>query len=328
DHRTKQIRLVTVWPEAYFGMGAKDHKYRFAWTYPIMFSPHDANVLYVGGNHVFRTTDEGASWEMVSPDLSRNDESKLQPAGGELTLDTSGAETYATVFALAESPLEQGVLWAGTDDGLVHISRNNGGDWQEITPAALPEWALVSMIEASPHNGGTAYLAATRYKLDDYQPYLFRTDDYGASWTQLGNFPSDEITRCVRVDPKQPGLIFVGTETGVFFSPDNGENWQRLQNNLPVAPVYDLVIKEDDLVIGTHGRAFWILDDITPLREMAAQSLSTDQAHLCVPRTTYRQWLGWSVGAFRGPGKNYMMSLGMAMTFTEEKNEYGEQVRT
>ncbi|MCB0141880.1 MAG: glycosyl hydrolase, partial [Caldilineaceae bacterium] len=192
-----------------------------------------------------------------------------------------------------------GVLWAGTDDGLVHISRNNGGDWQEITPAALPEWALVSMIEASPHNGGTAYLAATRYKLDDYQPYLFRTDDYGASWTQLGNFPSDEITRCVRVDPKQPGLIFVGTETGVFFSPDNGENWQRLQNNLPVAPVYDLVIKEDDLVIGTHGRAFWILDDITPLREMAAQSLSTDQAHLCVPRTTYRQWLGWSVGAFR-----------------------------
>ncbi|MEZ4712832.1 MAG: glycosyl hydrolase [Caldilineaceae bacterium] len=327
DHRTKQIRLVTVWPEAYFGMGAKDHKYRFAWTYPIMFSPHDANVLYVGGNHVFRTTDEGSSWQAISPDLSRNDESKLQPPGGQLTLDTSGAETYATVFALAESPLEQGVLWAGTDDGLVHISRNGGGDWQAITPAALPEWALVSMIDASPHKAGAAYLSATRYKLDDYQPYLFRTDDYGASWTQLSNFPAGEITRCIRVDPKQPGLLFVGTETGVFFSPDNGDSWQRLQNNLPVAPVYDLLIKEDDLVIGTHGRSFWILDDITPLREIAAQLLNANQAHLCAPRLTYRQWLGWYVSTFRGPGKNYMMSLGMAMTFTEEKNEYGEVTR-
>ncbi|MEM7130106.1 MAG: glycosyl hydrolase [Chloroflexota bacterium] len=332
DHRTKQIQLVTVWPEAYFGWGAKDMKYRFAWTYPIVFSPHDSNILYVAGNHIFRTTNEGHSWEIISPDLSRADESKLQPSGGPLTLDTSGAETYATVFAFVESPLEAGLFWAGTDDGLVHISRDNGANWSEITPPDLPEWSLISMIEASPHDAGTAYMAATRYKLDNYEPYLYKTTDYGQSWQKISSFPGAEITRCIRVDPQQPALLYVGTETGIFISVDDGKTWQRLQGNgpklnqLPVVPIYDLVIKNDDLVIGTHGRSFWILDDVTPLRQIAAGNLNGN-AYLCSPRTTYRQWLGWFVNAFRGPGKNYMMSLGMTMTFTEEKDELGEQVR-
>ena len=161
DHRTKQIRLITTWPDAYFGMGAESHKYRFSWTYPIVFSPHDPNLLYVAGNHIFKSADEGASWEIISPDLSRADAEKLTPSGG-MTLDTSGAETYATVFAFAESPHEAGVFWAGTDDGLVHISRDNGANWTDITPSELPAWILVSMIEASPHNPATAYMAATR----------------------------------------------------------------------------------------------------------------------------------------------------------------------
>ena len=213
-----------------------------------------------------------------------------------------------------------------------HISRDNGANWSEITPPDLPEWSLISLIEVSPHDAGTAYMAATRYKLDDYNPYLYKTTDYGQSWQKMDSFPSSEITRCVRVDPEQPGLLYVGTETGIFVSIDDGANWQRLQGNgpkinqLPVVPIYDLVIKNDDLVIATHGRAFWILDDVTPLRQMAAGSLNGG-AYLCTPRTTYRQWLGWFVNAFRGPGKNYMMSLGMTMTFTEEKDELGEQVR-
>ncbi|MBV7333293.1 glycosyl hydrolase [Chloroflexi bacterium TSY] len=331
DHRTKQIRLITTWPEVYYGYGSKDMKYRFAWTYPIVFSPHDSNVLYTGGNHVFRTSDEGSSWEVVSPDLSRNDEEKLQPSGGPITLDTSGAETYGTVYAFAESFHEQGVLWAGTDDGWVHLSRDGGESWQNVTPPDLPEWALISMIEASHHNAATVFMAATCYKSDDnYDPYLYVTHDYGQNWTRLDSFPKGEITRCVREDPKQTGLLYVGTETGIFVSFNNGAEWQRLQNNLPIVPVYALVIKDDDLVVGTHGRSFWILDDVTPLRSIAADAFKRNSevgAYLCAPKATTRHWLGWVVNMFRGPGKNYMMSLGASLTFTEEKNEYGERIR-
>ena len=339
DHRTKQIRLVTVWPEQYTGWGAGDLKYRFAWTFPIAFSPHDPTVLYTTGNHVFRSTDAGSSWQAISTDLSRADPETLGPAGGPITLDTSGAEHYATVYAFVESPHEAGVLWAGTDDGLVHISRDGGDSWSEITPPNLPERALISMIEASPHEPGTAWLAATRYKLDDYNPYLFVTRDYGESWTQL-DFPAHEITRAVREDPTQRGLLFVGTETGIYVSLDHGEEWNRLQNlqasnDLPVVPVYDLVIKDDDLVIGTHGRSFWVLDDITPLRQMAAELQDRDRAQervghftqLFAPRPTVRRWLGWSVGLFRGPGKNYSTSLGVPATYTEDKTPAGEQLR-
>jgi len=328
DHRTKQVQLVTVWPEVYFGQGAQDMKYRFSWTYPILFSPHDANVLYVGGNHVFRTENEGNNWTPISPDLSRNDKSRQQPSGGPITLDTSGAETYATVFALAESTHEAGVLWAGTDDGLVHITRDGGANWQEITPPDLPELTLISMIELSAHDPATAYMAATRYKLDDYAPYLYKTSDYGATWQRIDSFPTSEITRCVRADAQQPGLLFVGTETGIYISLDDGAAWQRLQAGLPVVPVYDLVIKGDDLVVGTHGRSFWILDDISPIRQMAAQKIAESQAYLFTPCTTVRNWEGFFVGRFGGDGKNYMLSLGATVTYLQEKTEDGEPYRT
>ena len=331
DHRTKQIRLVTVWPEMNTGHGAESMKYRFPWTFPILFSPHDSGVLYTCGNHVFRSTDEGGSWEIMSPDLTRNDPEKLVPSGGPLTLDTSGAEHYCTIACFIESQHEQGVFWAGSDDGLIHISKDSGDSWTNVTPADLPEWSFITTIEQSPHNAATIYLSATRLKLDDYKPYLFKTTDYGQSWERIdGSFPTyqgrTQITRIIREDPTTPGLLYVGSETGLYFSLDGGANWQRLEENLPVVPIYDLKLKDADLVVATHGRSFWILDDITPLRQAAAVQ-NGQAAVLFPPRKTERMTLGWSVNAFRGPGKNYMMGLGSAITFTEGKGEYGEQQR-
>ncbi len=330
DHASKQIQLVTVWPEAYHGHDPADLKYRFAWTYPIVFSPHDVNVLYATGNHVFRTTDEGKSWAVISPDLTRHNPETLKASGGPLTLDTSGAEHYGTVFAFAESPLEQGVLWAGSDDGLIHISRDGGIAWSDVTPAELPDDALISMIEPSWHAAGTAYVAAMRYKFDDYRPYLFRTTDYGQSWQGIAQaLPEDEVTRVIREDTLQPGLLYVGTETGLYISLDDGERWLRWQGNLPVVPVYDMKIKECDLVIATHGRSFWIMDDLSPLREYAA-GLDLDRPQLLPPQLTVRHWNNFFVGVFGpAPGKNYMLHLGAGqVTYTESADEYGERQRT
>lgn len=332
DHRTKQIRLVTVWPEIYTGWGAESMKYRFPWTFPITFSPHDPGVLYTCGNHVFRTTDEGSSWEVISPDLTRNDPSKLGPSGGEITLDTSGAEHYCTIAAFIESSHEPGVFWAGSDDGLVHLSRDGGAHWQNVTPPGLPAWSFITAIEQSPHAPGTVYLSATRYKVEDYSPYLFKTTDYGATWVQIdGSLPTyqgrSQITRVIREDAVRPGLLFVGSETGLYFSLDDGANWQRMIANLPIAPIYDLKIKDGDLVVATHGRAFWILDDITPLRDASAKIIPPDPAILFTPRPTIRYNLNWGVSPARGAGKNYMMGLGSAFTFIEEKGEHNEQQR-
>jgi photosystem II stability/assembly factor-like uncharacterized protein len=331
DHRTRQIRLVTVWPEVYYGWGAKDLRYRFAWTFPIVFSPHDAGTLYATGNLVFRTRDEGSSWEAISPDLTRQDVTKLEASGGPITKDTSGAEHYGTVYAFAESSRERGVLWAGSDDGLVHVSRDDGKTWQNVTPPDLPEWALIATIEPSAHAPGVVYLAATRYKIDDYGAYLYKTDNYGETWQSLtAGFPAGEISRVIREDPVRPGLLYVGTETGVVVSCDDGRTWRRLPWNLPVAPVYDLAVKGGDLVVATHGRSFWILDDLTPLRELTAEA-TTGAGHLFPPRTTVRPWQNWSVDLFRGPGKahkNYMMALGTGLTFYEDKTPEGERLRT
>ncbi len=327
DHRTRQIRLVTVWPEAYYGRHPKDMKYRFAWTFPILFSPHDPNVLYSCGNHVFRTTNEGNSWEAISPDLTRNDPETLLASGGPLTLDTSGAEHYGTVFALVESPHEPGVLWAGSDDGLLHISKDGGQSWQNITPPDLPEGSLISIIEASPHDPATAYVAATRYKLDDYKPYLYKSSDYGQSWQSISaTFDQNEFTRVIREDPIRPGLLYVGTETGLYVSFNDGAVWQRMEQNLPVVPIYDLVVKNNDLVVATHGRSFWILDDLTPLREMSAE-IAEATAHLFKPGPTYRHWQPWSINLFRGPGKNYMMALGGSVTYYQDESPEGGVVR-
>jgi photosystem II stability/assembly factor-like uncharacterized protein len=328
DHRTKQIRLVTVWPEAYSGWGPRDLKYRFPWTFPILFSPHDANVIYSTGNHLFRTTDEGSSWQLISPDLTRNDESKLGPSGGPLTLDTSGAEHYCTISTFCESPHAEGVLWAGSDDGLVHLSQDGGASWRNVTPPDLPEWSFITVLEPSVHDPATIYLAATRYKLDDYRPYLFKTSDYGASWQRLdGSFPQEQITRMLREDPVRQGLLYVGTERGLFVSFDDGQYWSPMPGNLPNAPVYDFKIKGDELVIATHGRAFWILDDLTPLRQMSEAIATANQPHLFAPKPSLRRWQPWSVGIFKGPGRNYALSFGALVTFREQKDEHGHVTR-
>ena len=296
DPRTRQRRDISVWPEdSGYGAGAESDRYRFQWTFPVQISPHDPDVLYVCSNHVHRSVDAGTSWETISPDLSHNDPDKLRPSGGPISLDNTGAEIYCTIFAFAESPQEAGTFWAGTDDGRIHISRDGGAGagervWQEITPPAslLPEWALISIIEPSPHDAATAYVAATRYKLDDTRPYLLKTDDYGQSWQSITNgIPKDEFTRVIREDPNQQGLVYAGTETGLYISFDDGTEWERFQLNLPVAPIHDLMIKGTDLIAATHGRSFWILDDLTPL--YSHESLTESQGPvLLAPRPAHR----------------------------------------
>ena len=322
DHRTRQIRLITTWPEVMAGEGAIKHKYRFAWTYPIVISPHDPNTLYVGGNRVFKSTNEGQSWEPISPDLTKADPDTLQPTGGPINRDAVGAETYATVFSFAESTHVPGVLWAGSDDGLVHISKDNGEEWSDITPADLPERALISCIELSPHEPATAYMAATKYKLDDYAPYLYKTTDYGKTWKRISTgIRENDFTRVIREDPVREGLLYAGTETGLYISLDAGENWQSFQLNLPVCPIYDIVIKNDDLVVATHGRSFWILDDLTALRQLNDE-INQKAAYLLKPRDTARVLPQIFEGAFGGaPGKNYMDGLGLGGAFVTNVDE-------
>ena len=326
DHATGQVRIVTVWPELYTGWSGKDMKYRFPWTYPIQFSPHDPNTLYVSGNLLFKSTDQGSSWEAISPDLTRNDVTKMEPSGGPVTRDTSAAEIYGTIFSFVESPHEKGVFWAGSDDGLVHISRDGGETWDDITPRDFPEWTLVSNIEASPHDPATAYMAATRYKLDDNRPMLYKTNDYGRTWTDISaGIPEHDYTRVIREDPTRRCMLYVGTETGVYVSFDDGASWRSLQANLPSVPVYDLLVKETDLVAATHGRSFWILDDVTQLHQIA-DDVGDKQVHLLRPRTTHRL-----ASPFHGKkpayGKNYQLSLSAEVTYVESKGPNGVTVR-
>lgn len=329
DECTKQIRLVTTWPEMTTGEGAITHRYRFAWTYPIVFSPHDPTVLYAAGNMVFKTTSEGQSWAPISPDLTRDDPAKLQVTGGPIDRDSVGAEVYCTVFSFTESPHRRGELWAGSDDGLIHVSRDNGDSWQNVTPAHLQEWAMVTSIEVSPHDANTITFSATRHKLDDYAPYIYRTTDSGTTWKQVvTGIAGDHFVRIVREDPVRKGLLFAGTETNLYISFNGGDNWERFQLNLPICPIYDLIIKNDDLVCGTHGRAMWILDDITPLREFSP-SIATQSVHMFAPRPTERILAALfededSTGA---PGKNYMAGLGdvCAHTVTVSPEGYIER---
>ncbi len=324
DHGTGQTKIITAWPEVYGGYGPRDLKHRFQWTYPIVISAHDPDVIYIAGERVFRSTDEGQSWTAISPDLTRNDPDKLGPSGGPITKDTTGAEHYCTVFALTESPHQRGLFYAGSDDGLVHISRDGGGTWNEVTPRDLPEWATINVIEVSPHDPAAAYLAAWRYKLDDYRPYLFKTADYGGTWTAITNgIPHDAITRIIREDPVRRGLLYAGTETGCYVSFDDGDSWSPLQGNLPVAPVYDLQVKQDDLVAATHGRSFWVLDDLSPLRQLTDE-VREQPAHLfrMKPKLRTRPLPGAARPA--APGKNYSLGLGAAVTFVERRRTDGE----
>ena len=299
DTRTGLSRNVNAWPLNPMGHSAIDLKYRFQWTFPIVISPHDPNTVYVGSNVVHRSTDEGGSWTAISPDLTRHDPATLGPSGGPITRDQTSVEYYATVFTIAESPVEKGVIWTGSDDGMVHLTRDGGGTWTNVTPKDLPEWTRVSIIEASPHGKGTAYLAGNRYQLNDYAPYLYKTTDYGKTWTKISNgIAASEFTRVIREDPARAGLLYAGTERGVWVSFNDGAHWQRLQRNLPPVPVHDLAVKEGDLVAGTHGRAFWILDDLSPLRQHAA-GIAEKDLQLFKPRDTYRTAFG---GFFFGGG--------------------------
>ncbi len=286
DHGLRQKRDVSPWPARTAGMAAREYKYRFQWTSPVALSPHDPNVLYMCGNRVFRSTDEGASWELISPDLTRNDPDKQAPSGGPITKDHTGVEVYCTVFALAESPVQRGVLWAGSDDGLVHVSRDDGRTWDNVTPPQLPEWSRVGTIEPSPFEAGGAYLAASRHRLDDPRPYLLKTSDFGRTWTPIASgIPEHEYTRVIRADPVRRGLLFAGSEGGVHVSFDDGASWCSLRLNLPVVAVHDLQIKDGDLVAGTHGRSFWILDGAAALLRQDAQAATV---HLFQPQTTVR----------------------------------------
>jgi len=272
DARTGQERNIFPWPDNPMGWGAADLKYRFQWTFPVVLSPFNPNVLYAGANVIFRTTNEGQSWEAISRDLTRNDKSKEGPSGGPITKDNTSVEYYNTVFVIAPSPKDSGLIWAGSDDGLVHVTRDGGKTWTNVTPPArdLPDWSLISSLEPSPHDAGTAYVAATRYKLDDFKPYIFKTTDYGKTWRSItGGIPATHFIRVVREDPARRGLLYAGGEFGVYVSFDDGNSWQSLQRNLPVVPIHDLVVKDNDLVAATHGRAFWILDDLTPLQQLA-----------------------------------------------------------
>ncbi len=318
DHRTHQSRNIMPWPENPMGWSAGDLKYRFQWTFPIVVSPHNPDTLYVTSNVVHRSTDEGASWEVISPDLTRNEPTRLGSSGGPITKDNTSVEYYCTIFALAESAVQQGVLWAGSDDGLVHVTRDGGKNWTNVTPKELPEWAMISIVEPSPHDAGTAYIAATRYKSDDFAPYLYTTSDYGVTWTKITDgIAENAFTRVIRADPGRKGLLYAGTETGLYVSFDDGAHWQSLQCNLPVVPIHDLAVKNQDLVAGTHGRAFWILDDLTPLHQMT-ESIAEETAHLFTPRPTIRFKSGLRRFHTGGPAKGYLSVGGWAQATNQD----------
>ncbi|MFQ5690360.1 MAG: WD40/YVTN/BNR-like repeat-containing protein [Gemmatimonadota bacterium] len=312
DGRTRQVRDISPNPETHYGWGSADINDRFWWTYPVVLSPHDPGVLYVTSQYVHRSTDAGRSWEIISPDLTRHDPSTLERTPdylhpetgkywGPITREAYGPEWYATIFAFAESPLQAGVLWAGSDDGLIHLSRDGGAHWRDVSIPDLPEFALISIIEPSPHDAATAYVAATRYKLSDRRPYLYRTTDFGRTWTKITDgIAESDFTRVIREDPGRAGLLFAGTETGVYVSFDAGARWQPLRLNLPVVPVHDLAVKDGDLVAATHGRGFWVLDDAALLRQLDPAALA-DPVHLFRPRPTIRYGRGaFHAAAFSG----------------------------
>jgi photosystem II stability/assembly factor-like uncharacterized protein len=273
NRRTGERRAINIWPDNPMGSSAADITERFQWTFPIVVAPTDPNTIYATSQHVWRTTNEGQSWTRISPDLTRHDPSTLGPSGGPITLDQTGVETYATIFTLAPSPLDGQVIWTGSDDGVVHVTRDAGKDWKPVTPPTLPEFTRISLIEASPHDPGTAYLAGNRYQRGDRSPYVYKTSDFGQSWTKIVNgIPTDDFPRAIREDKKRKGLLFLGTETGIYVSVDDGGHWQSLRLELPVTPVHGIEVKGDDLVIGTHGRSFYILDGIGVLRQATRET--------------------------------------------------------
>lgn len=330
DHMTQQSRSVDPWPDNPMGHGAKDLVHRFQWTYPIVFSPHNPNELYVCSQYVLKSTNLGQSWKRISPDLTRNERSTMEPSGGPITKDNTSVEYYGTVFTLAESPVKRGVLWAGSDDGLIHVSQNGGKSWTNVTPSGMPRQGLVSMIEASPFSAGTAFAAVDHHENNDYAPYAYRTDDFGKTWTKIiSGFPRNTFLRVIREDRRVPGLLYAGTETGIFISANGGKGWQPFSMNLPVTPVHDLAWKDDDLVAATHGRGFWVLDDLSPIQALAAGHGNGD-AVLFPPRAGYNVFWGGNGGSKAGENPpsglvlNYYLAAeakDIQLTVTDAKGE-------
>jgi photosystem II stability/assembly factor-like uncharacterized protein len=296
DHRTGQARNITVNQFNPSGIDPAKMKYRFQWTAPILISQHDPRTVYHAANVLFRTRDAGQTWEVVSKDLTRNDRQKQQWSGGPITGDNTGVEVYCTIFALAESPKQKGLLWAGSDDGLVHVSKDEGKTWQNVTAniPGMPDWGTVCCIEASPHDAGTAFVVVRNHRMDDYKPHVWKTTNFGTTWTAITD-GLDSGTHChaIREDGKKKGLLYLGTEDGVMYSPDAGKTWKSLQLNLPTVPVHDLVVKGDDLVVGTHGRSIWILDDLTPVRE-TTDAIRNKSAHLFPVQPATRWRVSWA----------------------------------
>jgi photosystem II stability/assembly factor-like uncharacterized protein len=304
DLRTGQQREILAYPQLQMAQRRSDLRYRFQWNAPIRISPHDSDVLYHTSQVVHRSRNGGQSWEVISPDLSTNNPDHQDFAGGPITSDGTGVEVYGTIFAFEESPTESGVLWAGSDDGLVHVSRDNGSDWTNVTPDGFPEGATVNTIDVSRHAPGRAYVTAYKYREADFRPYAYRTDDYGQSWTLLtdgtNGIPADHFLRVVREDPERQGLLYAGGEFGMYLSLDDGAHWQSLQRNLPVTPVTDIQVHEGDLVLSTQGRSFWIMDDVSPLRQ-GVDAMVAQSAHLFEPDGTHRVFGvgGLTLGATR-----------------------------
>lgn len=316
---------IDVWPDNPMGAGAKDLKYRFQWTFPIIISPHNPDVLYSTSQHVHRSTDEGMSWQEISPDLTRNDTTKQDESGGPITKDDTSVEYYNTIFTFVESPIEPGLLWAGSDDGLIHISRDNGETWDNVTPRGLPE-TMISILDASHHDPGTAYFAATRYKFNDFQPMIYKTTNYGRSWKKITNgIPAMDFTRAVREDPNKAGLLYAGTETGLYISFDAGENWQSFQLNLPAVPITDLAVhkRDKDLIVATQGRSFWVFDDLPVLHQMS-EEIAKAEHHLFDPEDTYLFGRG---GNFNPAGTTGQNPTPGAIVYYMLGNDVSEEIK-
>lgn len=302
NHKTGEQRGINAWPDNPMGHGAEGAKYRFQWNFPIFFSPHNPKKLYAASQHLHVSYNEGESWELVSPDLTRNDPSKLGPSGGPITKDNTAVEYYCTIFAVAESPYEKDLIISGSDDGLLHITKDGGKNWEKITPPGMPEWTMFNSVEFDPFVKGGAYVAATGYKQGDYRPYLYKTKDYGKTWTKIvdGIDPA-HFTRVVRADPKRAGLLYAGTEFGMYISFDDGSSWKPFQLNLPIVPITDLTIKNDNLIAATQGRSFWLIDDLTPLHQLN-ETIAKSDVYLFKPMPSYRM-NGGQAGR-RGQPKN------------------------
>ena len=321
NRRTGETRAINVWPDNPMGHNSGDMTERFQWTYPIVIAPTDPHTLYATSQHVWKSTNEGQSWQRISPDLTRHDAATMGDSGGPITLDQTGVETYATVFALAPSSVDGKVIWSGSDDGLVQVTRDGGQNWTNVTPTDLPAFARVSFIEASPHDPATAYVAANRYQQADRSPYVYRTHDFGKSWTKVvAGVRPDDFARTIKEDPKRKGLVWLGTETGIYVSFDEAADWQPFSLDLPVTPVHGITVKNDDLIIATHGRGFYVLDNISMLREVVAAT-ADQPVVLFTPADAMRS-------VSRGVAIDYFLTQPADAVSIEILDAHGQSIRT